>query len=289
MSTRSIIFVTNQKESYRLYKHSDGYPTGNLPIIKQAIEEVQQLQPEDDDRFMSRSNDRYAVSCLVGKILGAATSEYGMGAYIEEDYYDGFNSEQLGNQWDLEWIYILDPIMKTLKIYGGGYANCSPQQHLANGYADPVAYADRLIEEYQDRERQEINKLVSEIMALGYQINDNPLQVIPVEPEHLPEPKKALPDPPKQLPVSKPMTFADARLVIMAKLESAGWTINHDGPIPFATTPRTALKVFFKPRTLWRGMHKPDESLWVDMKGLASLDLAEDLTNFLMDKLLQEY
>lgn len=48
MSTRSIILVTG-KDSYRgektvrLYKHSDGYPTGNLPIIADALKQANKL------------------------------------------------------------------------------------------------------------------------------------------------------------------------------------------------------------------------------------------------------
>lgn len=49
MSTRSLIVVTgsgryNSVETFVLYKHSDGYPTGNLPIIEEAFDNTYETQ-----------------------------------------------------------------------------------------------------------------------------------------------------------------------------------------------------------------------------------------------------
>lgn len=178
MSTRSIIVLTGAAETIRLYKHSDGYPTGNLPVILEAIENGQRLTKEHAERF--KENPKLiSVDTLCGLIIGAATSVYGMGARIdsydddEAVYQEHFEPKHLGNQSDLEWIYLINLDNQTLSIFGGGYTGEVPQVAFKNGEVDPVSYTKKLYPEYQDREAKETRELVSKIEALGFKVNPN--------------------------------------------------------------------------------------------------------------------
>jgi hypothetical protein len=174
MSTRSIIVITgkddyNRSQTTRIYKHSDGYPTGNLAIINNAIERGLRLVSENNSRF--KDNREMNTNCLAGLVLGEATTVYGMGAYIEERFEEELKPAHLGNQWDLEWIYVIDVSAKTVNIYGGGYTGKAPQHALRKGAVDPMTYIKRLCEDYQASEKKELKKLITSIEAWGFKIN----------------------------------------------------------------------------------------------------------------------
>lgn len=112
-----------------------------------------------------------------------------MAARIDDDdlkdaiYPAAFNPIFLGSQWDLEWIYVVNLSDKTVKIYGGGYADCSPQDHFAKGCVDPASYAEALYPQYRKRELAETEEAVREIESLGYKVN-------PATGDNDPKPKK---------------------------------------------------------------------------------------------------
>lgn len=172
MSTRSIIIVTGNDEresTTRIYKHSDGYPTANLKIINDAIERSIRIQSEYNVRF--KDSRRIAAQALADLIIGESANIYGSGAYIEESFDCKFNKKQLGNQEDLEWIYIVDVSRKTVNIYGGHYTGKSPQIAYENGFADPRKYVKQLIVQAQTKELKSINDSMQSIEAWGFKIN----------------------------------------------------------------------------------------------------------------------
>lgn len=125
MSTRSVILVTGRDGfgspspvTYRLYKHSDGYPSANLPILANAISRGKEQQATSAARFKDKPKPVNSDQ-LVGLIVGEATSVYGMGAYVELTETEEFKPEHLGNQSDVEYTYVIDTDKKTLGVYGG--------------------------------------------------------------------------------------------------------------------------------------------------------------------------
>lgn len=197
MSTRSVIVVTGknkygQSETIRLYKHSDGYPTGVLPIIQEAIKAVQKTVLDEsnicrkgDDVFKTFAAVRnhtpekfesvYSMTSqhLAGKLIGLGSDCYGMGIQLEESFKDAFHARHLGSQSDLEWMYVVDLEAMTCEVYGGGYTGNSPAYDMRKGFVDPASYADKLIESCQARERLAIKAACDGIKRLGFSINSD--------------------------------------------------------------------------------------------------------------------
>jgi len=169
MATRSMIIITGKDEyhtqTYSLYKHSDGYPTGNLPIILDAIKRAKEIVAASNERmkkFNSKREERtIQPNMLTGLVIGAATSEYGMGAALEESYQTEFKPEMV-DHGDIEWMYLLNTDDNTLKIYGSDYDK---------GYKDPMAYIQCLRDECQDDEAKETKDLLAKIKKAGFTVN----------------------------------------------------------------------------------------------------------------------
>lgn len=75
MSTRSIIVITgeakyNQSSTVRIYKHSDGYPTGVLPIIGKTIKAAQAQCDDYNARFVTDTSK--PLSPIVEQVMGSS-------------------------------------------------------------------------------------------------------------------------------------------------------------------------------------------------------------------------
>lgn len=183
MSTRSIIMVTgehkyNGPQTCRLYKHCDGYPTGNLPVIKDALKRALDMNAEHDKKYKEDKATPVNVDQLVALIIGETASPYGGGARVDAydsndtGWYDSaFKPEHLGNQGDLEWIYVIDLQTKSINVYGGGYTGEVPQHAYKKGVVNPMIYAERLKEDFQDGERKETLEVMGQIAELGFEVN----------------------------------------------------------------------------------------------------------------------
>lgn len=172
MSTRSIIVVTGKgrcdKENYRLYKHCDGYPSGNLPVIAEALERGVSIV--DEAKKDLTPSAKLTPDTLTGLLVGACVTVHGMGAEIE-DHTSG-ECDVLGNQGDLEWVYIIDTDTKSVNVYGGHYvSNNTPQKMVKAGTVDPLDYLDSVSDSYQDKIKQEIEEAVKAVKDTGYEIN----------------------------------------------------------------------------------------------------------------------
>ena len=175
MSTRSVIIITGKTHNYsnepftvRLYKHSDGYPSANLDLIVDALEQTKKVAKEYADRF---ENDLvYPVSLAVGKVIGASTSFYGIGAIVEEEFEESFEPSHLGNHADLEWQYVIDLEKKDVSVFK---CNGNPQASYKKGVSDPLPQArivvdvSRVIKEAKDK----ISKAIGRIVKLGFSFN----------------------------------------------------------------------------------------------------------------------
>lgn len=176
MSTRSIIVITGSamysgSETVRLYKHSDGYPSGNLPIIAEALANGKRLLEQ------YKETRPLNVEAMLGLMIGAATSIYGMGAKPEETYREEFKPEHLGDQGDLEWIYLIDLEERTVQVYGGGFSGDLPQRAYEKGVVDPLYTDPDLQNEYRVAERKEIERAIEQIEAQGFRVNPDEAKV----------------------------------------------------------------------------------------------------------------
>ena len=188
MSTRSVIVVTGRgtyaqdgSHTIRLYKHWDGYPTGNLPVIAGAISRAQEQVKEYNENFPVLKG-MLGVDQVTGLIIGESTSLSGIGAHIDDDdddesghtkkaYYDSaFNPKHLGSQGDLEWLYVVNIDTKNIDVYEDSF-EMTPQESLEKGTADPLMEIEGMREECKDGARAEILEIKKSIFDLGWTIN----------------------------------------------------------------------------------------------------------------------
>lgn len=144
MGTRSIIVVTDETKTKRIYKHYDGYPTENLEIIFNAVETNKTLD----------------------KIVEHLTTENKI--QVEEEFSFNFNKDPkkcLGRQGDLEWMYVIDVPNKIVNVYKGN------PNSFKEGTTNPLKYVQQLKGEYQREESKIIEKYMKAIEKIGYLIN----------------------------------------------------------------------------------------------------------------------
>lgn len=152
MGTRSIVLLTNGKKTHRVYRHYDGYPTAQLQDLynsikgKRAINQVLKA-------YICINND--------------------FKAHLEESFTEKLEltKKHLGNQSDLEWIYIVDTKNKNIDVYRGGYTGKSPQSHVKRGLIEPMSYVENIRDEYKDAEKRVINNAVFDLLSIGYTVN----------------------------------------------------------------------------------------------------------------------
>ena len=137
MSTRSIIVTTDKTQSLRLYKHHDGYPSGTLAVIATVLAQAQ---------------SSLTANVLAEKleVYPAQNPNLGVGAIrIEETAKGEFSLSILGDQWDLEWIYVINTTKRTIDVYGGRYMDCSPQDMYMQGMAECGDLDDSILQSLQ--------------------------------------------------------------------------------------------------------------------------------------------
>lgn len=156
MSTRSIIVVTDKNKTKRIYKHSDGYPTHNLEIIAKALEDTKTLD----------------------EIVTNLTTENKINVEEEFDFPLNNNPEKcLGDQGDLEWMYVIDVENKIVNVYGKSW-DTDNLTAFKKGPTNPLEYVKELSEEYQKEEADTIKRYVQAIKKIGYLINTTSNSVV---------------------------------------------------------------------------------------------------------------
>jgi hypothetical protein len=169
----------------RLYKHSDGYPTGVLDGIADAIAKGKAMVDDSNKRFESHVGTKFETklcsSTLAGLLIGEFTNEYGMGANIDSnndnedeplaEYHETFSPFHLGKQSDLEWIYVIDLNNKTVNVYGGGYTEDSPQSAYTKGVVSPFIEVESYYEDAKAPHIEAISHAIKAIEATGFTFN----------------------------------------------------------------------------------------------------------------------
>lgn len=195
MSTRSVILITGHESLWntnpstrRLYKHSDGYPSGNLPLIASALRlALKQCEVENrrnNNLFPKDPKDRYSPSVeqVTGHLIGESTSVFGMGAWPEHKTSEALTVNDIGTQWDVEYIYVIDLEKRTVSVYSGNFD--SIQKGYLAGTINPMSE-----DEGRDKPNPALARAVKAIRALNFTIA--PPGIKPVRPKRYRAPKQS--------------------------------------------------------------------------------------------------
>lgn len=169
MSTRAVIVVTGKAAplrntthtTVRLYKHTDGCPSGNLPVILKAVERAENLAFR---HRISVGVEDIPAETMADLIIAASVGWYGATAKIDTDhpgksvYPSKVRKWHFGLQGDVEWCYLVDAEKKVLKIYSG-----SPEN---KRLADPMSSLEE-----DDETRFNLSVVVDKILEHGWTIN----------------------------------------------------------------------------------------------------------------------
>jgi hypothetical protein len=176
-------------QAVRLYQHSDGYPTNVLPTIRDAMKAVRKKSADHwqhiSYKFPRAEFDFLTVpinaELMAGCYIAEESSGFGMGArfekaiYLETDIAAEWDEETrrkvYGNHGDIEWLYVVNSIERTIKVFGGGYTGDDPADTAAKGTVNPLSYVENLTEEYQDRETARIKNATRSLARYGFPVN----------------------------------------------------------------------------------------------------------------------
>lgn len=196
MSTRTaIIFIGANNydgtgtKAVRLYQHCDGYPTNVLPTLRDALRVVRKKManhwqhisykhPRSEFDFLTVPVN---AETMAGCYIAEETTGFGMGARFEEAVYletdvlhswdEATRRKVFGNQGDLEWIYVVNSIDRSIKVYGGGYTNTAAYETVTGGTVDPMTYLENISEDFIDREESAIKAALRSLSRIGFPVN----------------------------------------------------------------------------------------------------------------------
>lgn len=180
MGTRAIIQVVgsadliNKSKSYgqsvRLYRHNDGDPKWTLAGIASAIVAIEEKAKEKGKSLIAPEPMAVAIE------FGSMQSTY-LSARIEEVFDNARPKlDDLSNQPDLEWLYVVDVIKKNVNVFTvkerGGYSG-APRTHLEASYFTSVrkVYESQLKPEYVDVYVQGWETASAAIRNAGWTLN----------------------------------------------------------------------------------------------------------------------
>ena len=196
MSTRmTIVFIGangydgSGTQATRLYQHCDGYPTNVLPTILDTLRLVRKKAADHWQHVSYKHNGApfdFATSPLNSELLAGCyiaeeTSGFGMGArfeattYLDTDLRAEWDEETrakvYGNHGDIEWLYVVNAIDRSINVYGGGYTGDEPQLKVNAGTVNPLSYVENLTEDYQEKEHARIKSAALSLSRIGFPVN----------------------------------------------------------------------------------------------------------------------
>jgi hypothetical protein len=152
MGTRSTIQINSKEHELTivLYRHWDGNPSSNLSSFLIAIKNSDNFEGFIDE-FIKDYDSSRSLNDL---------TDYS-GAYQSELYNT--------HQGDLEYCYNIDYDNKKIDVYGGGYGD---QDYLSQGGKFNVMHeVERYYDEYKQRYKEELIKLLTELTELNWGVN----------------------------------------------------------------------------------------------------------------------
>lgn len=196
MSTRATIIFIGANEydgsgtkAVRLYQHCDGYPTNVLPTLLATLRVVRKKM-EDHYKHISYKRPGSAfdfltvpinVETLAGCYIAEETTGFGMGAHVEKsvflttDVLTSWDADTrvnvFGHQEDLEWIYVVNALDRSIKVFGGGYTGDPAVFRVEAGTVDIMDYVNVLEDDYKEREGKTIKSAARSLGRIGFPIN----------------------------------------------------------------------------------------------------------------------
>ena len=196
MSTRTtIVFIGangydgSGTQATRLYQHCDGYPTGVLPTILDTLRAVRKkaaahwhhISYKHPRKEFDFATTPLNSELLAGCYIAEETSGFGMGARFENTIYletdEAFKWDEetqdkvYGDHSDIEWLYVVNAIDRSIKVFGGEYTGDEPRLSATSGTVDPLRYVEHLVEECQDKEEARITSAVRSLSRIGFPVN----------------------------------------------------------------------------------------------------------------------
>ena len=196
MSTRgAIIFIGpdtfgGSVKALRLYQHCDTYPTNILPVLKDVLKATRKKAEEhhtDHIAYRMRNVPFKFETCIIpaellaGVYIGETTTGFGLSAHIEHsmglrsaelgELDAGTLSELFGNHGDLEWVYVVNSIDRSIRVFGGGFTGELPETFFKQGTVNPECYSEDLVEDYRDKALASIKSATRSLNRIGFPVN----------------------------------------------------------------------------------------------------------------------
>lgn len=156
MGTRSAIFIKSQGNNktvskwHRFYKHWDGYPTGNLPLIDTIATLHNKIKSNSIKSLVE-------LSCQLNQCK----------AEFEGTKLDLKSIMSHSDHGDLEWVYILDLDSKEVKVFK---THGTAEEVYQGETTNPLDYVKQLLPDYRANEERIITEQLNNLVAKGYKV-----------------------------------------------------------------------------------------------------------------------
>ena len=110
MSTRAQIKCKNSEDNIYIYKHSDGYPKGVLPVLEKFVHDFVKERGDDEPYFLAQLIRHFAIADYKRE-KNDHSSPYGTSGFLGW----GLDCKEHG---DIEYLYEVD--LKTGEIFING-------------------------------------------------------------------------------------------------------------------------------------------------------------------------
>jgi hypothetical protein len=199
MSTRAVIVLTGfneyppGRETARLYKHWDGYPSDTLALLARMIRRAgQYIAAHADDLRRFTPTGRVPtvadlpVLAAADLAIGESVEWGGATARLDTDpdggpsvprlgdpdlrrahYPGGVTATAFGRQGDVEWVYLVDLPRREVTVWA---TPGEPEECLASPATDPRVSADYLRREARAPERARVERAMDALVVLEWTI-----------------------------------------------------------------------------------------------------------------------
>lgn len=192
MVTRSVIQVVgctdlppDQAGAYsgaaRLYRHTDGGPWSCLPDIARAIEMMERLV-KASLHWKQQQVRHIAVEPMAQAIVASTMSNYMLAAMLEKLHTGTPRLLHLGDQSDLEWLYVVDCKSQLVNLYsakqgdaaGRTCQSATPREHLEAGFFSTAeqVFRKEWRPEFVDTALAEYADGVKAVASTGWSFNE---------------------------------------------------------------------------------------------------------------------